>query len=125
VNADAKFDPFGLRHRRILLGHGALDFNGTAYRIYGAGKFDQHSVAGRLDDPPAMFGYGGVNESLPDRLEPGQRAFLVYAHEAAIPGDIRREHRCKSSFHAFGSHRTILNLPFQPEVSKHIRPLLD
>ena len=72
------------------------------YRIHCAGKLHQHTVAGRLDDPPAMLGYGGVNEGLPDRLEPGQCAFLVPAHEAAVPGDIRRQHRCQSPFHAFG-----------------------
>ena len=102
MNADAKFDPFDLRHRRILFGHGALDFEGTTYRIYGAGELDQHSVTRGLDDPPAMVGNGGVNEGLPDSLKPGQRAFLVYAHEAAITGDIRRQHRCQSPFHALG-----------------------
>ncbi len=46
-----------------------------------------------------MRGYSGINEGLPDRLEPGERAFLVGAHEAAIPGDICRQHRCQSPFH--------------------------
>src|SRR5213079_1210492 len=33
-----------------------------------------------------------VDEALSDGLEPGQRTFLVNAHQAAIPGDIRRKH---------------------------------
>jgi len=40
VDADAELDPLFLRHRRILLRHAALDFNGTAYCIHGAGKLN-------------------------------------------------------------------------------------
>ena len=94
VDADAKFDPLVWWHRRILVGHAALDLNCTAYRIHGACKLDQHAVAGCLDDAATMLGDGGVNEDFSDRLEPGQCAFLVRAHETAIPGDIRRQHRC-------------------------------
>src|SRR5204863_2066552 len=71
VNADPKFDPLVRRHRRILIGDAALDFNGTAYCIDGAGKLHQHAVTRGLDDPPAMLGDGGIDEGLPDRLEPG------------------------------------------------------
>jgi hypothetical protein len=90
VNADAKFDPLVLRHGGILLGHSALDFNGTTHRIDGAGKLDQHAVAGGFDDVAAMFGDGGIDERLPERLELRQRAFFVAAHQTAIAGDIRR-----------------------------------
>jgi hypothetical protein len=31
VDADPEFNPFALRHGRILIGYAALDFNGTAY----------------------------------------------------------------------------------------------
>ena len=68
VDADAKFDPLILRHGGILLGHAALDFNRTAHRIDCAGKLDQHSVAGRLDDAASMGGDGGINEGLSDSL---------------------------------------------------------
>jgi hypothetical protein len=37
-------------------------------------------------------GDDGIDEVLSDRLELGQRSFLVYAHKAAIPGDIRRQY---------------------------------
>jgi len=43
---------------------------------YGAGELDQHAIAGRLHDPAAMEAI--VDRlGLSDRLEPGQRAFLV------------------------------------------------
>jgi hypothetical protein len=83
VDANAKFDPLVLWDRSILLGHAALDFNGTAHRIHGTGKLDEHAIAGRLDDAAAMGGYSGINNGLSDRLEPGQRAFLVKAHQTA------------------------------------------
>ena len=86
-----------------------MDFNGIAHGIDSAGKLDQHAVAGGLDDAPAMGGYGGINKGLSDRLEPGQRAFLVSAHEAAIPGDIRRQHRRQSPFHPLGGQRIPLD----------------
>jgi hypothetical protein len=90
VNADAKFDPSVLRHRQILLRYAALDFNGTAYCIDGAGKLDQHTVAGRLDDSTSMGGYRWINKGPSDFLQPNQRAFFVGPHQAAIPSDIRR-----------------------------------
>jgi hypothetical protein len=52
-----------------------------------------------------MLGDGGVNEGFSDRLEPGQRAFLVDSHQTAIPGDIRRQHRCQSSLHPLASQK--------------------
>ena len=91
VDADAKFDPLILRHGGVLFGNAALDLNRTAHRIYCAGKFDQHAVAGRLDDAASMGGYSGVNNGLSDSLQPGQRAFLVGAHQTAVSGNIRRQ----------------------------------
>ena len=91
MDTDAKFDPLILRHSGVLLGDAALHFNRTAHRIYGAGKLDQHAVAGRLDDAASMGGYSGVNKGLSDSLQPGQRAFLVGTHQTAVTGDIRRQ----------------------------------
>ena len=91
MDTDAKFDPLILRHTGVLFGNAALDFNCTSHRIYGAGKFDQHTVTGRLDDAASMGGYSGVNKGLSDSLQPGQRAFLVGTHQAAVTGDIRRQ----------------------------------
>jgi hypothetical protein len=125
VNANPEFDPLILRQRRILLGHRRLSFNGTAYGIHRTGKLNQQAVARGLDDPAPVGGYSGVKEGLSDRLEPGQRAFLIATHQAAIPGDIRRQHRCQSSIDALGGQRTPLELQSRPFASKHIEPLLD
>jgi hypothetical protein len=120
VNADPEFDPLFLRHRRILLGHAALDFNGTVYRIHGTGKLNQHAVARGFDDPPAMRGDGGVNERLSDRLEPGQRAFLVDAHETTIAGNICRQYGCQPPFHPFSGQKMPLKSEIQLGSSKHV-----
>ena len=73
-------------------------------RFHRAGELDQHSVAGRFDDPASMRGNRGVDKVLSERLEPAQRAFLINAHEAAVPSDIRRQHRCQSPLCALGGH---------------------
>jgi hypothetical protein len=125
VDADAKFDPVVVRHGRVLLGHPALDLYGASDRIHGTSKLDQDAIAGRLDDPAAIGGDGGTDERFPDSLEPSQRAFLIYAHETAVPGDIRCQHRCQTPFHAFGGQGIPLDLQFQPSPSKHIGALLD
>jgi hypothetical protein len=69
VNAYAELDHLILRHDSILFGHAALDFNCAAHSINGAGKLDQQTVAGRLDNAAAMLGERGVYEGFSDCLE--------------------------------------------------------
>src|SRR5581483_3396068 len=120
MDTNAKFDALILRHGDILIDHAALDFKGTTYRVYGAGKLDQHSVTGCLDDAPAMRGDNGIDEGLSDSLKPSQRAFLVGTHKAAVPGDISRQYRCQTPLDALGGQGTPLNRDFDYRVSKHI-----
>ena len=96
MNADAKFDPLILWDRSTPLGHSALDFNSATNRIHDARELDQQAVAGGLNDPTSMLGNSEVHQFLPDCFEPGQGAFLVGGHKAAIPRDIRRQH-CRQS----------------------------
>jgi hypothetical protein len=92
MNADAEFDPDILRYADVLFGHAVLDFIGTPGRVHYAGEFHQHAVAGGLDDAAAMRGDCGIDERLSERLELGERAFFVPAHQTAIAGDIRRQY---------------------------------
>ena len=89
-----------LRHGDILPGHFALQFDGAAHRLDGAGKLDQHAVAGGLDEVAAMRGEGGLDKRLSDGLQPGQRALVIVPHQAAVVGDVRRQHRRKPPLHA-------------------------
>jgi hypothetical protein len=125
MDPDTKFDSPILRHGRISLGHTALDFHRAAYCIDGAGKLYQHAVAGRFDRAASMGSYSGVNKSFSSRLEPGQGAFLVGTHEAAISGDIRSQHRRQSPVHALSGQKIPSRLVFWSRASKHIWPLLD
>jgi hypothetical protein len=67
-------------------------FDGTDHRA----EFDQDPVAGRVDDPPAMFGNKrvGCHTMLAKRL---RRACLVLAHQQRIASDIGGEDRGKTA----------------------------
>ena len=99
MDTDPEFNPDILRDVGILRGHGALDFDRAAGGIDGAGEFHQHAVTGGLDDAASMRSDGGVDKRFSGRLEPGQGAFLVGTHEAAISGDIRSQYRRQSPFY--------------------------
>jgi hypothetical protein len=110
-----------LRDIGILRGHGALDFDRTAGRIDGAGKFHQQAVTGGLDDAAMMGSNSGVNKGFSDRLEPRQSTFLGGTHEAAISGDICSQHRRQSSFYPLACHRCP-QCPHHP--SEHSAPFV-
>jgi hypothetical protein len=115
VNTNAEFDPLQLRHRGILLSHTTLDLDGASGCIDGTSKLDKQTVAGRLNYPSAMRGDGGIDKGLSDDLEPGQHAFFVGTHQAAVSGNIRRQNCRKSSFHA------IIGQKRPPEIGRSVR----
>jgi hypothetical protein len=71
MDADTKFDPLGLRRRRILLNHAALHLDGASGCIEDAGELDQHAIAARFNDPP-----GGIEQGPSSGLEVSQCALL-------------------------------------------------
>jgi hypothetical protein len=99
VDADAEFDTAVFGNPGIADRHIPLNFGGAFDRVYDAGEFDQHSVAGQLDDAPLMLRNGGVNELGPMSLEADERADLVRAHQAAISDYVGGKDRGKSAFH--------------------------
>ena len=56
MQPDAKYDPCVLRLIPIGLGHGLLELDGRVERIDSAGKLDQGTVAGQLDQAAAVAG---------------------------------------------------------------------
>jgi hypothetical protein len=55
IDPHAEFDPPLGRHIDVALGHFALHFDRTAHRVDDAWAFDEQTVAGGLDDPPAVL----------------------------------------------------------------------
>src|SRR5437868_1550803 len=51
INAHTEYDPLFLRNIGIALCHAALNGDRTGDGLDDARELDQHSVAGRLDDP--------------------------------------------------------------------------
>ena len=109
VDTNAKLNSDVCRDVCIVSSHAALNLGRTAGRIDGAGKLDQHSVTGCLDDTPMMGGNGGIDKALPNRLEPGERPFLVQTHEPAVPSDVRREYSRQPSLRPFSGQKKSLD----------------
>ena len=116
VYSDADFIPHFLRHGDDLLSHPGLNHSSASRCVDSTGELDEHTVPSRLHDTPAVGGDGRINPCFSDRLELGQRAFLVDPHETAIPGHIRGEYRCQSPLHALLSQNApwVVNAPIKP-----------
>src|SRR5882672_7969864 len=67
--------------------------------IHGAGKLDQRTIAGVLDDAAAVLGDFGIDKRFAECLDPGNGALVVDAHQPAIPDDIRHEHSRQPSLY--------------------------
>jgi hypothetical protein len=52
-----------------------------------------------------MRGDCGIDKRLSERLQIGERAFFVAAHQTAIAGDIRRQHSRQSPFHGLAGQK--------------------
>ena len=76
-----------------------MDFHAAAHRLDGAGELGEQAVAGRLDDPAAMRGDGRIDELTSVRIQVAKRAFLVFAHQSAVAGNVGCEHSGQATFH--------------------------
>jgi hypothetical protein len=103
VNADAKFDPFVLRHIGIVFGHAALDFVGTSHGVDHAPELNESAVPGILDDAPAMIADFGIKKRLSQSFQLRQRAFFVDPYQAARARNIRRQNRCQSPLYGLSA----------------------
>jgi hypothetical protein len=100
VDADAELDATVQRQRGVAFGHCRLHHGCTTQRVDDAGEFDQHSVAGRLDDAASMARDLRIDHLGAQQLEPAERAFLVGFDQARVAGDISREDRREPTFDA-------------------------
>ena len=105
MDADAKREAAVLRHgRRCASAMRALNVDRAAHGVDGAGEFDQHAVAGGLDDAAAMFGDFRIDQRAPAVLEPRQSSLFVAPHEPAVTDDVRRKNGRQTALHAGACH---------------------
>ena len=119
MDADAKFDPLDLRHRGILLGHAALDFDRAARRIDDAGELGKHAIARVLDDLATMFADLGFSKATQTLPEPDVCPFLVQAGQATISNHIGRKDGCKPPFNAIVGQNGLPRSVDPSDLSKH------
>ncbi len=116
VNADAKFDPEVVRYVGVLHCHAALEFHGATHGLHHAGKLDKHAVAGSLHNAPAMRGDSGIDKGLSERLQIGEGALFVAAHQTAVAGDIRRQYSRQPPFNTLAVQRMPLRSLIQSNI---------
>src|SRR5260370_13174654 len=85
IDADAQLDAVVRPDAGVPLGHRLLHLDRAADRIDDAGKFDQHAVAGGLDDPAVLFDDLRIEQIAAQRYEAFGRAFPVRSHHSQIP----------------------------------------
>jgi hypothetical protein len=91
ARSNPEFDALILGHRRVTLGHTALNLDGTSRGVDRARKLNQDTITGPLDDAPAMVCDLGFQELAPMSIEPRQRTFLVGSHQTAVAGYVAGE----------------------------------
>jgi hypothetical protein len=88
IDADTKVQSLIRGNAIVALGHAPLQVNCAAHCIDNAREFQQQAVTGRLDDAAVMFRDLGVDKLPPVGFQYRQRATIVHAHEARVPGHI-------------------------------------
>ena len=82
----------------ISLGHQLLERNRTLHGAHHRGELDQHAVAGRLDDPPAMFGNERIGSGAMFAQQT-RRTRLVGLHQPAVADHVGREDGGEAAVH--------------------------
>ena len=113
MNPDPVFDSDILSHVGVLRGYAALDLHRATRRIDGAGELREYAVTRGLDDTAAMHSDGGIDERLSQRFQIGVRAFLIHAHQTAVTGHVRRQHRRQSPFHTLAQAQPLVRGKFE------------
>ena len=76
--------------RRLALGQFALYREAAAHRVNGAVEFDEKPVPHAADQPPAAFGYFGLNQVFYVIGEPEMGFFFIDVHQPAVTDHIRQ-----------------------------------
>ena len=93
INADAELYPPRRRDVGVASRHPALDLGSAKYCVGDAVEFEQHAVAGGLDDAAAIFGDDRIDQLDPMGFETRERPCLVDLHQPTVAHHISRDDR--------------------------------
>jgi hypothetical protein len=100
VDADAERDAAVGWKRRITVRQCRLQFGRATESVDDAGELDQQPVAGGLDEAALVIADLWIDHLGAQRLEPGERAFLVSLDQPRIAREIGGEDRRQPAFDA-------------------------
>ena len=113
VDADAEPDAPVLGHGRLALGHAV---SGSRPRIRPHRRrceLDQGAVADELDHAAVVLGDQRLDELLPERLDPRDRAGLVGPDQPAVADHVHGHYRRELAIHARSGHGSLRENPFR------------
>ena len=90
IDADTEDDLLVVRDVRVAPQQLALDLNGKRDRIDDACEFDQHAVAGGLDDAFPVFRNSGIDQLPTVRFQGRKSADLVGSHQTTVADHVYR-----------------------------------
>ena len=93
MEAGPKFDALVRCDPSVALDHRPLDFNGAVHRVDDTPELDNCAIAGALDDPAVVHGYGRIDQIATEAPQPRQCAILIHAREPAVADNIRDQNR--------------------------------
>ena len=96
-----------IRYPAAAFGDRALHLDGAAHRVEDAREFDEHSVAGGLDDAALPERDLGIDQIATQAFETRECPFLVRFHEPRIAGDIGGEDRREPSRNRLSAHHRL------------------
>ena len=102
VDPHTELDAPRLGDVSVSLGHRLLHLDRAAHRIDDAGELDQEPVAGGFDDAASVLLDLRIAQLAADRLQCGERAFLIHTHQARITRHIGGEDRGETAGRGHG-----------------------
>lgn len=99
MQADPEHDGGILRLPAIGLCHGLLELDRCIQGVDSAGKFDEGTIPGQLDQAATLPGQYRLQALRAMGLQASKGAVLVTAHQARIANDVRRQNRRQSTYH--------------------------
>src|SRR5436190_556390 len=94
VNGHAELHPPGFLDPSVAFFHRALDGEGTFNCAHNACELSEDTIAGCVDDAPAVLGNHWQDDRLV-RFQIAHRRFFIGAHQRTVPGDVGGEDRCQ------------------------------